>query len=211
MFEKFIAYFLKDVYFERDLKCNYKKVLIEKQAFFRGSGVLMRLDLNQAHVVRVFCLFSGSKSKRLVLVLICLFLTGCGGRKPAAVLSTPDGPKRVLLEVAATEAQRSRGLMFRTRLDPDRGMLFVFDEAGRAPFWMKNTFLSLDILFLSGEGIVVDLFERLPPCPMDPCPRYTPEFPYRYALELSGGFVGQHAVRRGDRIRFENMPPGFPR
>ena len=210
MFEKFIAYFLKDVYFERDLKCNYKKVLAEKQAFFQ-IGVSMILDLGQAHVVRVFCLFPRSKSKRLGLLLICLLLAGCAGREPAAVFSTPAGPKRVLLELATTEAERNRGLMFRTRLDQDRGMLFVFEEADRPAFWMKNTFLSLDILFLSREGIVVDLFEELPPCPMEPCPRYAPRLPSRYVLEVPGGFVAQHAVRKGDRVRLENMPEGLPR
>jgi uncharacterized membrane protein (UPF0127 family) len=98
--------------------------------------------------------------------------------------------------------------MFRTHLDEGSGMLFVFEEPGQPAFWMKNTYLSLDILFLSTEGIVVDLFERLSPCPMEPCPRYAPCSPARYVVEVAGGFVAHHAVRKGDRVRLENVP-GF--
>ena len=169
----------------------------------------MKLDRASAPVVLGFPLFSGNKSCRIGLLLICLFWSGCSGREPAAVFSTPDGPKKVLLELARTEVERSRGLMFRSRLAEDRGMLFVFPKIGRPAFWMKNTYLALDILFLSSEGIVVDLFEGLSPCPMDPCPRYTPRSPAKYVLEVSGGFVDQYAVRKGDRIRLENVP-GVP-
>jgi len=210
LFEKFIAYFLKDLYFERDLMCNYKKVLSEKQASF-WTGSLMKLDWNQALSVRFSLLFSVTKPRFVQFVLICIFLAGCAGRESGAVFSTPGGPKRVLLEVVATERERNRGLMFRSHLDEDRGMLFVFEESGRPAFWMKNTYLSLDILFLSTEGIIVDLFERAPPCPMEPCPRYAPRSPARYVLEVTGGFVAHHAVRKGDLIRLENVSGVPPR
>ena len=209
MFEKIIAYYLKDLYFERDLMCNYKKVLFEKQASF-WIRFSMKLDRNQAPVVRVFPLFSRIKSHSVGFLLFGLCLSGCGDREPVAVFSTPGGPKKVLLEVAATETERNRGLMFRTHLDEDRGMLFVFEEPGQPAFWMKNTYLALDILFLSTEGIVVDLFERLSPCPMEPCPRYAPCSPARYVLEVAGGYVAHHAVRKGDRIRLENVPGVSP-
>lgn len=208
MFEKFIAYFLKDLYFERDLMCNYKKVLFEKQASFR-TGFSMKSDLNQTLLILFSRLFSRSKPHSVGFMLICLFFSGCAGREPAAVFLTPGGPKRVLLEVVATETERNRGLMFRSHLDEGLGMLFVFEESGQPAFWMKNTYLSLDILFLSSEGIVVDLFERLSPCPMEPCPRYAPSSPARYVLEVAGGFVARHAVRKGDQIRLENVP-GVP-
>ena len=210
MFEKFIAYFLKDLYFERDLKCNYKKVLLEKQASF-WIVFSMKLDWNLAPEVRFFLLFSRSKSYFVGFLLLCLSLSGCAGRESVAVFSTPGGPKRVLLEVVATERERNRGLMFRSHLDEDRGMLFVFEESGRPAFWMKNTYLSLDILFLSTEGIIVDLFERVPPCPMEPCPRYAPLSAARYVLEVTGGFVAHHAVRKGDLIRLENVSGVPPR
>ena len=169
----------------------------------------MKLDRNQASVVRIFPLFSMIKSHSVGFLLIGLLISSCAGREPAAVFLTPGGPKNVLLEVVATETERNRGLMFRTHLEEGRGMLFVFEEPGQPAFWMKNTYLSLDILFLSTEGIVVDLFERVSPCPMEPCPRYAPCSPARYVLEVAGGFVAHHVVRKGDRIRLENVP-GVP-
>jgi uncharacterized membrane protein (UPF0127 family) len=208
LFEKFIAYLLKDLYFERDLMCNYKKVLMEKQAS-SCIRVSMKLDRKRSLRVRIFLLFSITKIRSYGFLLFCLFLSGCSGPEPVAHFSTPAGPKTVLLEVAASEKERNRGLMFRTHLEEGRGMLFVFDEPGRPSFWMKNTYLELDILFLSTEGVIVDLFEGLTPCPMDPCPQYAPGSPARYVLEVPGGFVAHHFVRKGDRIRLENVP-GVP-
>jgi hypothetical protein len=138
-----------------------------------------------------------------------MLLAGCSCREPSAVFSTSGGPKRVLLEVAATERERNRGLMFRSRLQENRGMLFVFEQPGRPAFWMKNTYLSLDIVFLSDHGVVVELFEGVPPCPMEPCPRYAPNGPSKYVIEVLGGFAARHAVRKGDRVRLENVP-GMP-
>ena len=168
----------------------------------------MNLDRSRTQRVQIFSLFSVTKTLLPGFLLSCLLLSGCFGPEPAALFLTPAGPKKVLLEVADTDRERSRGLMFRTRLGKDRGMLFVFDEPGQPGFWMKNTYLELDILFLSADGTIVDLFEELSPCPMDPCPSYAPRAPARYALEVAGGFVAHHAVRRGDRIRLENLPGG---
>lgn len=172
-------------------------------------GLPLKLDRNPALGVQFLLLFSIIKPYVLGFLLFCLSLSGCPGPEPAALFSTPAGPAKVLLEVADSEKERNRGLMFRTHLEEGRGMLFVFEQPGQPAFWMKNTYLELDILFLSTEGIIVDLFEDLPPCPMDPCPRYAPRSPARYVLEVAGGFVAHHAVRRGDRVRLENVP-GVP-
>ncbi len=185
--------------------CNYRKVLLEKQASF-WNGISMMLDFEGAALVRKIRLFSRNNSNLIGSLLIGAFLAHCSGNGPAVVFSTPAGPKRLVLELARTEAERNRGLMFRSRLEEGRGMLFIFEEAGRPAFWMKNTYLSLDILFLSDDGEVVDLFERLPPCALEPCPRYAPGSPVRYVLEVNAGFVARHSVRKGDRVRFERLP-----
>jgi len=93
--------------------------------------------------------------------------------------------------------------MFRTRLEETQGMLFFFPDGERPSFWMKHTFLALDLLFLSKDGQVLDLVEQMPPCAMDPCPTYVSRHPAAFALELKGGFVAAHGVRRGDRVRLE--------
>ena len=85
---------------------------------------------------------------------------GSGSMEQAAVASGsvvfPDGT-RVRVEVADTEATRQRGLMFRDTLAPNEGMLFVFDASGFYPFWMKNTLIPLDILWLEADGRVVSI------------------------------------------------------
>lgn len=135
-------------------------------------------------------------------VFILLFLlTGCTGEEFTAVFSTPDGPVEVALELAKTPEERRRGLMFRERIGERHGMLFLFEESGKHAFWMKNTYVSLDIIFLSSDGVVVDILERLPPCPMIPCPTYASGVASRYALEVKAGFAKENRVRKGDRVR----------
>ncbi len=128
-------------------------------------------------------------------------LTACSGKEFTAVFVTPEGTVQVSLELAKTVDERQRGLMFRDRIGDREGMLFCFDRDRKPSFWMKNTYLSLDILFLSGSGEVVAVLERLPPCPMEPCPRYTSDSEARYALEVKSGFVAEHHVRKGDIVR----------
>ena len=137
------------------------------------------------------------------LIAASFLLATCAQRPARAVFRTPEGSVTVALELARTEGQRARGLMFRTRLDADEGMLFVFESGERASFWMKNTYVRLDLLFLSREGIVLDFYEQLPPCALDPCPSYAAREPAAFALELKAGFIAGHLVRRGDRVGLE--------
>jgi len=134
---------------------------------------------------------------------LCLVLTCCKGKEFTAVFETPKGPMRIDLELAMTPEAQRRGLMFRDRLGERQGMLFCFGEDRKPAFWMKNTYLSLDLLFLSSGGMVVDVLERLPPCPQDPCPNYVSDLPARYALEVTAGFARKHGVKRGDRVHLE--------
>jgi uncharacterized membrane protein (UPF0127 family) len=124
------------------------------------------------------------------------------------VCVAPDGT-RVQLELAVTDQERADGLMFRDSLPADRGMLFLFDVDARVPFWMKNTFIPLDMIWLSATGEVVDVHEHVPPCRSDPCPNYEPARPGRAVLEVNAGFAGAHGVRPGLRLQFRDVP-GFP-
>lgn len=134
--------------------------------------------------------------------------TGCRGKQATAILpSRHVGAVEIRVECAATEEQRNRGLMFRSRLGDDEGMLFVFREESTPSFWMKNTFVALDLLFLDKDGRVVDLAEGLRPCTGDPCPVYSPSARSRYALEVASGTARRHGISRGDRIELR-LPPG---
>ena len=125
---------------------------------------------------------------------------------PQAVL--PDG-FLVNLELAVTPQEVANGLMYRPSLPESRGMLFVF-EAERLPsFWMKNTLIPLDLVFLDSAGSVVDVIPHVPPCAADPCPTYSPDSPARAVLELAAGVAAAHGVAAGVELSFERTP-GYP-
>ncbi len=125
---------------------------------------------------------------------------------PTAVL--PDG-SAIHLELAVTPEEISNGLMFRPTLPSDRGMLFLFSVARVPAFWMKNTLVPLDLVFLNGAGTVVDLIPDVQPCAAEPCPQYVPEHPARAVLELAAGVAAQHHLVVGDTIHFQHVD-GYP-
>jgi uncharacterized membrane protein (UPF0127 family) len=116
----------------------------------------------------------------------------------------PNG-NRLLAEVADTPATRASGLMFRDRLDPDRGMLFVFEEADEWSFWMKNTKVPLDILWLGPDKRIVYIEENVPGCRQDPCPEYKSNKKALYVLELLAGTVKREKLAKGMTLQF-NLP-----
>lgn len=123
------------------------------------------------------------------------------GGPPRVVVESGGRAHSVTVEVAADPAARERGLMYRQRLEPDRGMLFVFDREGEQSFWMKNTLVALDMIFISGEGRVVGIVHRAEPLTLTP----RVGGPCRYVLEVVGGWAEAQGVAVGDRIRFENL------
>jgi len=86
-------------------------------------------------------------------------------------------------------------------------MLFIYQEDVQPAFWMKNTYISLDIIFFSKDGRVVDMLTGLPPCPMDPCPRYRSQAWCRFALEVNAGFAAAHQIKKGDPVQFIDIHP----
>ncbi len=141
----------------------------------------------------------------MLALLLAAALAASPTLVPAPSCTVPDGT-RVHLELALTEPEQQRGLMYRDYLPADRGMLFVFKEDDLLPFWMKNTIIPLDFVWLSAEGRVVDVRASVPPCRMDPCPSYPSAKPARAVLEVNGGFSAAHGVRPGALLRFENVP-----
>jgi hypothetical protein len=117
-----------------------------------------------------------------------------------------DG-RSVTAELAMTEEERSRGLMLRERLRPDQGMLFVFAEEGAYAFWMKNTLIPLDILWLDRDRRIVHIEPDLPPCRADPCPTYGPRRPGLYVLELAAGGAKLYGLKLFDRLEFKPPDP----
>ena len=121
---------------------------------------------------------------------------------PAVTITYPSGV-RVQAELADTPQKRSRGLMFRERLAPDAGMLFVFEDAGEWSFWMKNTKVALDILWIGPDKRIVYIEENVPPCRQDPCPEYKPSAEALYVLELPAGSVKREKLAKGMTLAFD--------
>lgn len=118
----------------------------------------------------------------------------------------PDG-RSITAELARTEEERARGLMFREKIGPDQGMLFVFEDEGPYAFWMKNTLIPLDMLWLDRERRIVHIERNVPPCKADPCPFYPPQRPGLYVLELAAGGADFYKLKLFDRLEFK-IPGG---
>ena len=102
-------------------------------------------------------------------------------------------------EIADTPEERDRGLMFRTELAEDRGMLFIFETEGLYSFWMKNTLIPLDMIWI-GQNFSIVHIEHAVPCTTEPCEFYTPNTPAKYVVEVVSGFVDAHNVKVGDSV-----------
>ena len=116
------------------------------------------------------------------------------------------GAQTIQLEVAKTPEQQAMGLMFRTELAPDRGMLFPFDPPRPVSFWMKNVAINLDMVFLR-DGKVVDIASQVPPCTTDPCPVYGPAKTVEIdqVIELRGGRAAELGLKVGDRLVVKSL------
>jgi uncharacterized membrane protein (UPF0127 family) len=112
------------------------------------------------------------------------------------------GESCFLAEIADTARKRQLGLMGRENLAQGGGMLFVFEEEGLYPFWMKNTLIPLDIIWLNAELKVVDV-QSAAPCHENPCPVYTPCCSAKYALEINKDIAKEIGISQGLRARVE--------
>jgi uncharacterized membrane protein (UPF0127 family) len=160
----------------------------------------------------------------LTLVFLVVFLAGCSGanggqddhapKETAGKEETTSGPSRlpavtidasggkevkVRVEIADNPFEQQRGLMYRTSLGKDRGMLFVYRRELPLTFWMKNTRIPLSIAYIDSEGRITDILDMKPLD--DKPPHYVSSEPVQYALEVNQGFFDEHGVKVGDRAK----------
>jgi uncharacterized membrane protein (UPF0127 family) len=107
------------------------------------------------------------------------------------------------VEIADTAEERAQGLMFRQELARDRGILFVFSKQGIYSFWMKNTLIPLDIIWIDKYQKVVFIKQDVPSCKTDICQSINPEKEAKYVLELNAGIVEIIGLKIGDKFSFE--------
>src|SRR2546430_340539 len=137
-----------------------------------------------------------------------LALVACGRSEPAAVIHTAAGGRaEVAVEVAATPEAQARGLMYRRALADGRGMLFVFPAEAPHEFWMKNTFIPLDMIFIGADGRIVGIHANATPLSTAPL---GVERPSRYVLEVPGGWAARQGVAAGDRVELRGIALNSP-
>lgn len=142
----------------------------------------------------------GSRLASLALLL----LAACTEQGPSVLIHKANGGEiAVQVEIADDDAERARGLMYRTELAPQDGMLFLFPDEQPRSFWMKNTPLPLDIVYVSSDGKIVSIAKRTKPFSLDSIPSGAPA---ESVLEVNAGFADEHGVAVGDRIEVRGMP-----
>jgi uncharacterized protein len=110
------------------------------------------------------------------------------------------------VELAITDAEQTKGLMFRRQMQPDWGMLFIYPDQDERSFWMENTFIALDMIFIDAAGRIVHIIEEAEP--LTRVQRRSRE-PARYVLELIGGRAAQVGLQRGHRMHLEGVDEAY--
>jgi uncharacterized membrane protein (UPF0127 family) len=125
------------------------------------------------------------------------------GPTPKVYITSPSGEVAVNVEVVATEAKIERGLMYRQAMALDAGMLFMMGREYTWSFWMRNTLIPLDMLFIGKDKTVVGIVENAEPKTET---LRKVDGPSLYVLEVNAGWSKQHQVAAGAKVRFENVP-----
>jgi len=141
----------------------------------------------------------------LTLLTVVLQTTACQAQ-PKVTIATKEGRELTFqVEVADTPTKRELGLQYRRDLAADRGMIFLFPTESEHTFWMKNTPIPLDMIFINSDGKIVGIVEQTVPFSLDS--RAVPAAS-RFVLELNGGIAKRNGIKIGDSIRFQGISPG---
>ena len=108
--------------------------------------------------------------------------------------------RSIRIEIADDEAQRTQGMMFRKSIPNDTGMLFIFPDESPRSFWMKNTYVPLDIIFVATDKTIVNIHENTPTLTEQ---RFESTAPAKYVVEVAGGFSKAYGIKAGDKIDFK--------
>ncbi len=137
----------------------------------------------------------------IVVVLAATFTFLPNEKVDHVTFMTDSGNVTVSVEVARTQEELRQGLMDRSSLDWDSGMLFMFEPPRVLNFWMKNTLIPLDMVFLSSEGEIIRIERDVPPCASEICPTYGGVYG-AYVVEVNAGFCESRGIKEGDMMEF---------
>ena len=144
---------------------------------------------------------SGNTPAGLLICALLAVVTGvaaCGPRTDQVCFDR----RCFTVEVVASDPARQKGLQGRTALAADAGMLFVFPRADRYGFWMRETLIPLDMIWLDAGRRIVHIEHQVPPCTADPCAVYQPVSPALYVLEIAAGQAQAQGLTEGAQARF---------
>jgi uncharacterized protein len=149
------------------------------------------------------------KVRCAALAGVLCWLSACGEAPTkiedlrATEITLPNGNK-IMAETMRDKLDLARGMMFRDALRPKRGMLFVHPTPGRYSYWMYQTKVPLDIIWLSQDRRIVEITANTPPCTTaaSQCPTFGGNHIARYVLELNGGQAAAYGLKIGDELRF---------
>ncbi len=110
--------------------------------------------------------------------------------------------KKIDIELALDDSERTQGLMYRKSMDDGKGMLFIFDREEMQSFWMKNTIIPLDIMYVNSDFKIVKIFKNTVPFSEISLPSDRPAI---YVVEVAGGFSDRYKIKEGDKIKFEKF------
>jgi uncharacterized membrane protein (UPF0127 family) len=135
-----------------------------------------------------------------LFMALSLFLASVPAAQPVERLSIEStrGERVFHVEVVKEEKDRNRGLMYRRRMDADHGMLFDYDPPQQIAFWMKNTYIPLDIIFIGADGRIITIAANAKPFDLTPIPS---NGVIRGVLEINGGLAAKLGINVGDRVR----------
>ena len=137
-----------------------------------------------------------------LLIALIASVTACQA-EPKVTITTKDGRTvSFVVEIADTPSKREMGLQYRRDLAADRGMIFLFPAESQQSFWMKNTPLPLDMIFINRERKIVGIVEQTVPFSLDP---RSVTAPSQFVLEINGGLAKRHAIKAGDAVRFDGI------
>jgi uncharacterized membrane protein (UPF0127 family) len=149
--------------------------------------------------------------RRVAIVLVCVFLVcalilgSCGPSLPQGFqwVELPDGT-RIQAETKMTPEGQAQGMMFRTSLPEDQGMLFIHGTVEKRGYWMFQCEIPLDIIWMDRNRRIVEISGNTPPCreTAEKCPSYGGSVPSLFVLELAAGMAKKHNLKLGDRIEF---------
>lgn len=141
--------------------------------------------------------------RKIALLILAVLVFGCAQEKideKQIMIKIGSNEIKLNAEIADSPSEWQEGLMYRESLGEDEGMLFVFPDENYRSFWMKNTLIPLDLLFLSSNGTIMDIKQDFQPCRTEFCGSYKSKEKAKYVLEVNGGLANINNLSIGDSV-----------